>query len=329
MYFALTDACLPLSARQYLPDECPVLALPGGETIKTTATLEKVWLWLAGHGATRSDTLVCMGGGTVTDVGGMAAATYMRGMDWIAIPTTLLGAADASIGGKTAIDVGGIKNLAGAFHRPVEVRWIPELLAGLPRREILSGYGEILKTALIDTALHSGNFAGQVLATAPDDLPALIPFAGKCMAVKQEIVAQDPMDHGLRRVLNLGHTVGHALEALMMEKDTPVTHGHAVLYGILTEALLTLDAGLEPDEPKGEHLKALPERIARILRRYYPTVHLHCSADYPRLLRLMHSDKKNPGRDAVAFIRPDTLKPAPATDSQLLAAIDIARELVG
>ncbi len=329
MYFALTDACLPLSARQYLPDECPVLALPGGETIKTTATLEKVWLWLAGQGAARSDTLVCMGGGTVTDVGGMAAATYMRGMDWIAIPTTLLGAVDASIGGKTAIDVGGIKNLVGAFHPPVEVRWIPELLAGLPRREILSGYGEILKTALIDTALHSGNFAGQVLATAPDDLPALIQFAGKCMAVKQEIVAQDPMDHGLRRVLNLGHTVGHAIEALMTEKGTPVTHGHAVLYGILTEALLALDPAFANDEPKAERLKALPERLARILREYYPGMTLNCTTDYPRLLTLMHSDKKNPGRDAVAFIRPDTLTVSIAADTQLLAAIDISRELAG
>lgn len=329
MYLALTDACLPASARRYLPEDCPVLALPGGEAIKTVATLGKVWVWLAEQGATRSDTLVCMGGGTVTDLGGMAAATYMRGMDWIAVPTTLLGAVDASIGGKTAIDVGGIKNLAGAFHPPVEVRWIPELLAGLPRREVLSGYGEILKTALIDTALRSGRFAEKVLSTEPDDLPALIPFAGRCMAVKQEIVAQDLHDHGLRRVLNMGHTVGHALEALMLEKDTPVTHGHAVLFGILTEALLALDPGLESDVPKDGRLKALPERLARILRDYYPGIALNCAADYPRLLTLMHSDKKNPAHGQVAFIRPDTLATAIATDDQLLAAIDIARELTG
>lgn len=327
MYLALIDSSLPSAPRACLPPETPVLALPGGEAIKTVATLEKVWLWLAGRGATRSDTLVCIGGGTITDLGGMAAATYMRGMDWIAVPTTLLGAVDAAIGGKTAIDAGGIKNLAGAFHPPVEVRWIPSLLTGLPRREILSGYGEILKTALIETAMYATDFAAEVLAVAPDDLEALIPFVERCMTVKRAIVEQDPTDCGVRRVLNLGHTVGHAIEALMLEKGTPISHGHAVLFGLLTETLLALDPAITgAPVPR---LKALPEQLTHILRQHYPLPPLHCATDYPRLLTLMHTDKKNTGRVAVTFVRPDTLHAATATDAQLLAALDIARELAG
>lgn len=328
MYLALVDSCLDPLACRYLPEDAPVLWLPGGEDIKTPETLVKVWLWLAEQGAVRSDTLICMGGGTVTDLGGMAAATYMRGIRWIAVPTTLLGAADASIGGKTAIDAGGIKNLAGAFHPPSEVRWIPELLAGLPRREVLSGYGEILKTALIDTAMHGSDFAARVLAVCPDDLQALTAMAGRCMDIKRDIVSRDLKDCGVRRVLNLGHTVGHAIEALMLEKGTPVSHGHAVMFGILAETLLTLDPALGKG-PAKPSLRKLPERLAAVLREYYPMPPMNCTADYPRLLELMHSDKKNLGRATVVFIRPDTLEPTVAADDRLLAAIDIARELVG
>ena len=195
------------------PVDAPVLTVPAGEAAKTFATVERVWRQLR---LDRNGTLVAFGGGCTTDVAGFVAATYLRGIDWIAVPTTLVGQVDAAIGGKTAINLPEGKNLVGAFHWPTRTVIDPQLLKTLPEKQRREGLAEVVKTGLL---------AGEALWKLPDD-----ELVRRCAAFKTALCLRDPYDRGPRRVLNLGHTFGHALEA---GSGGAVSHGEAVALGLL------------------------------------------------------------------------------------------------
>ncbi|MGA0122330.1 MAG: bifunctional shikimate kinase/3-dehydroquinate synthase [Gaiellales bacterium] len=231
----------------------PRVVLPGGEQVKTPATLEALWRAMAEHELERRDLVCGVGGGAVTDVAGFAAATFRRGLDWVSCPTTLVGQVDAGIGGKTGIDVAA-KNDVGAFHPPVSVLSDPALLATLPDREWAAGFAEVLKTALV---------AGEPLWPLVRDWPngrgpdeAHPELVRRSAALKERVVAADPREAGERAVLNLGHTIGHGVEHAAGGR---YLHGEAIAIGLAAALELSIDhAGLDP---------AVREEALRVLAR--------------------------------------------------------------
>lgn len=212
--------------------------VPAGEAAKTTQVLERLW---RSFSVGRDGGVVALGGGTTTDVGGFAAATYKRGIAWTAVPTTLMGQVDAAIGGKTAIDIPGGKNLVGAFHWPARVVIDPTLLESLPDEERLNGLAEVVKTGLL---------MGDEVWELPDH-----EFVRACAAYKAGVCLADPTDKGLRNVLNLGHTFGHAIEAAA---GYELHHGRCVALGMLAalrlsglpEAAATVQRVLRPEKAR-------------------------------------------------------------------------------
>ena len=255
----------------------PVLWLEVTEENKSLETISRIWDFLFEHAITRRGLLICIGGGALTDMGGFAAATYKRGMSYINVPTTLLAMIDAASGGKTGINYRGIKNSIGAFAAPRATILCPEWLSTLSPQQFLSGFAEMLKTGLIDgQALWNGLLQYDLDKM---DTASLSPLIADCMAVKQRIVAQDPQENGIRKVLNFGHTFGHALERKMQ-----VPHGYAVLYGMIAELYLSVTRLGCPREPL--------QQLTRLMLQYYGKPQCKCS-DRDQLLALMQQDKKN------------------------------------
>lgn len=255
----------------------PVLWLEVTEENKSLETVSRIWDFLFEHAITRRGLLICIGGGALTDMGGFAAATYKRGMNYINVPTTLLAMIDAASGGKTGINYRGIKNSIGAFAAPRATILCPEWLSTLSPQQFLSGFAEMLKTGLIDgQALWNGLLQYDLDKM---DTASLSPLIADCMAVKQRIVAQDPQENGIRKVLNFGHTFGHALERKMQ-----VPHGYAVLYGMIAELYLSVTRLGCPREPL--------QQLTRLMLQYYGKPQCKCS-DRDQLLALMQQDKKN------------------------------------
>lgn len=225
--------------KPHLPPGAVLLTMPAGETHKTLATCHTIWTGLTQAGIGRDGVLVCLGGGVVTDVGGFVAATYQRGIRCALVPTSLLAMVDAAIGGKNGVDFEHqgilLKNYLGTFRAPSEGVYIdPAFLATLDPNELVSGYAEVVKHWLIggdDAAFYANRYAGVVGA----DWPAVIREA---VATKQRIVAQDPLETGPRRLLNFGHTIGHALESYLLSQGHPIAHGLAVAAGMRAEARL-------------------------------------------------------------------------------------------
>jgi 3-dehydroquinate synthase len=270
------------------------LAIHGGERCKSLRTLERLWGWLLRRGADRRTVLVAVGGGTVTDVAGFAAATFMRGIPWLPVPTTVLGMADAAIGGKTAIDLAEGKNLAGAFWAPVAVAADLGALATLPRREIMTGLAEIVKAAVVgDPRLLDlvNGLRTRTRRAAPADWRGAIVAAA---AVKVRIVASDPREAGPREALNLGHTLGHAFEHAARGR---MPHGEAVAIGLRGEGLLALRAGFYSAREHARVLRALehcglPLAFGRL--------------ETGAILRALRSDKKRRNR-IVGFTLPERI----------------------
>lgn len=207
------------------------LVIAGGEACKTVETVSRLWRGFLQAGLDRKSTVVALGGGVVSDVTGFAASTYMRGIQWVCVPTTLLSMVDASIGGKTGIDLPEGKNLAGAFHAPQLVLSDPSVLASLPEAELRAGLAEMVKHGILaDAALFQACAAG--LAAVKARLDELI---RRAVAVKVRIVERDPYERGERAALNFGHTVGHALE---LASAFRISHGEAVAMGMVAEARL-------------------------------------------------------------------------------------------
>lgn len=218
-----------------------LLTIEAGEAYKTLATCGQVWEWLTQQAADRHALLVCLGGGVVTDLGGFCGATYKRGLPCAVLPTTLLAQVDAGVGGKTGVDFQGFKNHIGVFQEPAGVFIDPGFLATLPARELRSGYAEIIKHALIADAAAFQELRGLDAAAVADWAPII----RHSVALKQRIVDEDPHEAGLRKLLNFGHTVGHALESyLLTQPGREVRHGEAVAAGLLCESWLSGQRGL-------------------------------------------------------------------------------------
>ncbi len=218
---------LGVEVRERLEATAPlglVHLLADGEKGKTLAELERAAVAMLRAGCTRRSLVVALGGGAVTDAAGFLAATFMRGVPWIAVPTTLLAMVDAAIGGKTAANLPQAKNMVGAFHAPRGVLIDPRALATLPPRELRSGKGEVVKYGALDPKLLSP-FAEACAAEVMD--PAVV---AACARIKVDVVAEDPEEQGLRKLLNLGHTFGHGVEAA--GRFSRYTHGEAVAVGL-------------------------------------------------------------------------------------------------
>ena len=274
----------------------PTLPLPDGEENKHLEQVEKIWAFLLAHNATRKSLLVNVGGGTVTDLGGFAAATYKRGISYVNIPTTLLAMVDASWGGKTGFDYGQLKNSIGVFHAPVDTVIDTRWLSSLPAKERLSGYAEMLKHGLIADKSYWEQLLSYDLHQEPDNRQ-MQQLIEQSIGIKQLIVSQDPKENGLRQVLNFGHTIGHALELSTIHNSplgaqSTINHGYAVLYGLIAEcyishALLGLD-------------KEVITRLVHLMNEYYGKPQCDCKqAD--RLIERMHQDKKNTNHLDIRF----------------------------
>ena len=257
------------------------IVIKAGDDHKTLESLVHVWQEMQRHGASRHSLLVCLGGGMVTDLGGFAASTFKRGLHLINIPTTLLAMVDASVGGKTGINFGGLKNEVGVFRNASAVILDTTFLQTLDRENILSGYAEMLKHGLI----NNQEMLDELIAfdVEQPDLKQLGRMVADSVKVKQRIVLEDPTEKGLRKALNLGHTVGHAFESLALRRQ-PVLHGYAVAYGLVCELYLSaVKCGFPTQQ--------LRQTVA-FIRENYGQMAITCK-DYPALLELMTHDKKN------------------------------------
>ena len=223
------------------------IIIKAGEQHKNLQTVQRIWKTLMKHHADRNALIINIGGGTITDLGGFAASTYKRGIKFINVPTTLLAMVDAAIGGKTAIDFGGAKNQIGTFAEAEEVLVDPVFLTTILRRDILSGLAEMLKYGFIADV--------QLLEADLENYQEYILRAGE---IKREIVAQDPYESGLRKILNFGHTFGHAIESHSLTTDGPLFHGEAMALGMAASLWLSVkQCGLDETVLK-DYEKRLP-----------------------------------------------------------------------
>ena len=283
--FILTDEntgelCLPLVQKHFEGwDHHDLIEVPSGEENKSIDFCTGIWKMLIDFGADRKALMINLGGGVVTDMGGFAASTFKRGIDFVQVPTTLLSQVDASVGGKTGIDLDGVKNIIGTFTQPRAVFISEEFLATLPPRQVLSGTAEMLKHGLIMDKAYWQALIASDLTNPQGDL------IYRSVQIKNEVVIADPKEHGLRKALNFGHTIGHAVEtnSLLNDKD-PLTHGEAVALGMVCEAYLSYKkAGLS---------KAELDEITGVITKLYPKYNL-AAANFTELAYHMQKDKKN------------------------------------
>lgn len=276
------DMCLPKLQNFLCLKGAQSIVIKAGDTNKTLDSLAEVWTALSQGGATRHSLMINLGGGMVTDLGGFAASTFKRGIDFINIPTTLLAMVDASVGGKTGINFGGLKNEIGVFSDSKFVIINTQFLDTLDHDNICSGYAEMLKHGLISDNKHWAELVGFNLSQP--DLAQLQRMVAESIKVKERIVTEDPHEHGIRKALNLGHTVGHALESFAMKHGRPVLHGYAVAYGMVCELYLSArKTGFPTDKM---------HQTVRFILDHYGRLPYTCD-DYPELLELMRHDKKN------------------------------------
>ena len=285
--FVLTDEttqqlCWPkIKNFKALKNSTPII-IKATDTHKNLDTLSQVWQALSNGGATRHSLMINLGGGMVTDLGGFAASTFKRGIDFINIPTTLLAMVDASVGGKTGINFGGLKNEIGVFSDSRFVIINTQFLDTLDHDNICSGYAEMLKHGLISDEHTWAELVTCDLDTP--DLSQLQRMVAESIKVKERIVEADPHEHGIRKALNLGHTMGHAFESFAMRRGTPILHGYAVAYGLISELYMSARKTAFPTDRM--------HQTVRFIRENYGTFNITCD-DYPTLIELMHHDKKN------------------------------------
>ena len=287
--FVLTDEnthahCLPLLNR-FLADQTYIeIQIPSGEVNKTISSCTYIWSQLTAHQADRSALVLLLGGGVLTDMGAFAASCYKRGLRFVNIPTTLLAMVDASTGSKTGIDFEGLKNHIGLFSSPLATLIHQDFLRTLDLRQFKSGVCEMFKHGLIASASH-----WQLLKTHIEHPEQLI---AESVALKVKIVSQDPTEKGLRKILNFGHTLGHALETYFLNTENPLLHGEAIAAGILLESFLSAHYGSLSN--------AELDDISSTLNSYYTLPQLSRETQEAVVL-LMRHDKKN-HKDAVNFV---------------------------
>lgn len=272
--------------------EAEVLTVPAGEESKCLSILERLAETLIELHAQKNTLIINLGGGMISDLGGFLASSYKRGIPFINAPTTLLSMVDASVGGKTAVNVGVYKNQIGAFYSPVAVFCGLEFLNTLPSRELKSGYSEIIKHLLIVNQGESFSVKSLNVNEIPN--PDLI---RNSISIKNNIVLDDPQEKGNRKKLNFGHTIGHAFESLSHSKGRPLLHGEAVAIGILIESWISSEFGNLP--PKDF------EQIRKVIQSNFELYSINQN-DYLILLDLMQADKKNENL-AINFTLLDTI----------------------
>lgn len=293
--FILTDEhtqrlCLPTLKETSLLKDAIEICIGVEDVHKTLETLASVWMALSTQGATRHSLLINLGGGMVTDLGGFAAATFKRGISYINIPTTLLAMVDASVGGKTGINFNGLKNEIGAFAPANSVLIETEFLRTLDMHNFFSGYAEMLKHGLISNVSHWAELLN--FNTSDIDYAALKQLVGESVQVKEDIVAQDPFEHGIRKALNLGHTVGHAFESMALAENRPVLHGYAVAWGIVCELYLSHTKVGFPKEKMRQTIQFIKDN--------YGVFTFDCKK-YEQLYAYMTHDKKNASAGTINF----------------------------
>ncbi len=288
------------------------LIVQGGEEAKTMIRLAEIYDWLGSKGVTRDGTIVAVGGGAVLDLSGLAAATWRRGVNFVAIPTTLLAMVDASIGGKTALNAAGLKNPVGAFHPATGILADCGFLATLPRMAWRDGLAEMIKTAVIgDPRLfaqlhHSRSRLAALLVDGDSDrlIPGILgalpwrQWIGQAASVKARIVHQDFREQGIRRALNLGHTLGHALEAWSQETGKPLSHGQAVAIGMAVVFRIAAERGDCP-------LDSAVQVIELLESCGLPVTHASPGPD--ALERLLAGDKKQSAREGLRWVLPERI----------------------
>ena len=299
-----------------------LITIPDGDENKTLATVTRVWDEMERMGVTRHSLVVNLGGGMVTDLGGFAAATFKRGVRFINVPTTLLGAVDAAVGGKTGINYHELKNEIGAFALASDVIVSTRFFDTLPIEEMKSGFAEVIKHAMLSDRDEFHRLLDHDF-TAPIDHDDLLERLRRSVQVKVGIVARDPNEQGERKALNLGHTVGHAFESLAMKRGKPVPHGFAVAWGLVTEAVLSHLNLKFPSEDV--HL------LGNFVRDNYRGFPFTCD-DYDDLLELMRHDKKSRDGEITCTLLTaigDYCIDQNVTPDDVTAALDILRDLLG
>ena len=310
--------CLPLVAGFDCVRDAQIITIGATDQNKTLGSLSHVWTELQRGGATRHSLMINLGGGMVTDLGGFAASTFKRGLNYINIPTTLLAMVDASVGGKTGVNFGGLKNEIGVFSCAKSVILDTTFLKTMDHENICSGYAEMLKHGLIaneEMLAELLNFDLDVI-----DYYQLSRMLADSVQVKERIVDEDPTEQGIRKALNLGHTIGHAFESYAMKSMRPILHGYAVAYGLVCELYLScVKTGFPVDKMR---------QVVRFVNENYGKLPITCD-DYPALLELMTHDKKNVG-DTINFTLlggvGDIRINQTATKDEICEALDFYRE---
>jgi len=257
-----------------------ILEVEPGEEMKNIQTVNQLWEILTEMKADRKALIINLGGGVITDMGGFVASTYKRGIQFINVPTTLLSMCDASIGGKTGIDLMHYKNMVGTFSFPEQIFVYPQFLETLPYKELRSGFAEMLKHGLIADKSHWEN----LIQIQNIDTEGVVPHIQISMNIKQEVVEKDFHEKNVRKTLNFGHTIGHAIESLCLEKEAPILHGEAVAFGMICETHLSYLEGLITEEDS----KTIIEKI----QKYYSFIDLNDFKEED-IFNLLLNDKKN------------------------------------
>ena len=271
-----------------LPFEYATIVLPAGDDQKNIESLSKVWQFMTEHSADRESLLINLGGGMITDLGGFAGSTFKRGVSFFNIPTTLLAMVDAAVGGKTGINFCGLKNEIGVINHADAVLIDTLFLRTLDQDNIFSGYAEMLKHGLISKSDHFSD----LLAFDWDEIDylRLNRLVLDSILVKQNIVEEDPYEHGIRKALNLGHTVAHAFESLALKRE-PMLHGRAVALGLIVELYMSQQKLGFPSD--------VMHQVIQFVKTNYAPFYFTCD-DYDTLFEYIRHDKKNSG-DRINF----------------------------
>lgn len=282
------DCCLEylLTAFPSLEDS-EIMLLPTGEENKALEVCYQVWSAMLDYQINRNDLVINLGGGVVTDLGGFIASVYKRGIDFIHIPTSLMGMVDAAIGGKNGVDLNGLKNIIGTITQPKAIFVDAGFLETLPPEEIFNGYAEMLKHALI----LDSSYWNQLKSLNSEEELIQIQHVIRSIELKKQVVEADPTEKGLRKLLNFGHSLGHALESYFLSKK-PIAHGHAVALGMIGESYISYKRGVLSQEAYRE--------IEQCIIRIFPMLEIPEEA-IETLIELMRNDKKNE-RNVLNFV---------------------------
>lgn len=290
----------------------PIIELAPGEESKTLEFAQHIYAELLANEADKKALLICVGGGVITDIGGFVASTYKRGIDFVHVPTSLMAQVDASIGGKCGVDVNDVKNAVGLFKMAKQNMVFTPFLSTLPKEELKSGFAEMIKHALIADPVYWTALQHVDITNANE----LALFVRKSTEIKQEVVKKDPKERSSRKVLNYGHTVGHAVESLLLAQGNPISHGQAIAWGMALENEIAVRA------------KILKEQVClevnAKIQKFFGDIPRFSGEDIDKLIGYMRNDKKNAHGD----IRFSLISAIGQCDINIPISEEIVREIL-